>query len=217
MAFIISKPLEIKILHDFVQPQTDQYKASLLNSYEKQLNKLTENDVSRLQQSKKYLFDQQELHQSSAISNEIDDINKALYSIQTDRLQHITLANDKIAQSDFFVYKIKIVAGTYRGWLIFFIVLTAFLLPGLLVYFIPDDDIYYKAKREQEQNIVVNSYDRFLIEYSKILSRYGLADTRPYSVFEDPPFNTKRKSDNSYHNQKIFLERFFSSETKNGF
>ena len=213
MAFMISKPLEVRLLNSYITIETEQYKSQLLSNYKQRLDMLVEKDVVRFHKRKNYLRTQQQLRSSNAITQEIHEIDESLVNIESKNERHFTLANEKIAKSDFFIFKIKSVTHHALGWFAFLGILVLFLLPGYLVYSIAEDDSYYMHKKEQENNIVLRHYKEFLLRYSRVFSqKYGRSISY-YSVFADAPYNTKRKSDNKYNSQKDFLDRFMTPET----
>jgi len=106
-------------------------------------------------------------------------------------------ASNKVNNSEFFVKRVQLANAKYPvSWIICFLVITLFFLPGFLIYSISGQNAYYQAKHNYEKTLVVTDYELFKEKYSMLFeNKLQMRGIAFYEPFEDPPFNTIRKKD----------------------
>jgi hypothetical protein len=101
------------------------------------------------------------------------------------------------------------------SYLVCVFVVVLFLFPGYLIYSISKEGKYHRLKWQSERKLIREQYQDFCAAYRKVsVSAFshqaGVAvpEVDFYSVYEDPPFNTKRKPDFTYQAEAEFFDRF---------
>jgi len=206
MGFILSKPLEIFFVRDTLDDKVELYKKQLIESHREMVTTLysTEfNKISREIEQKKLLNRYHEYDQEMA---QLRESQQALSEKQESILQN---ANDRIERNSFFIYRVRLTVSHYSiAWFICFMVLILFLLPGYLIYSISHQEEYYKMKIAMEREIIEKSWKQFNDQYSSFFEKKYGYKTSFFSVYEDAPFNTIRKSIPPYKSQEDFFDRW---------
>lgn len=207
MAFIISKPIEIYIFNDALETEVQAYKNFLIENYRQKI------DASYSKQLN-MLYGKESLYQSirntgSTIQSEISDINQNINEMLAHKKQIVQAASERIMQSSFFTFQIQQLALKHKAsYLVCLCIILLFLLPGFIIYNISKDNLYYKIKNEYERNLILNNYEIFLRHYKhNLFVKFGV-QTDFHTVYQDPPFNTKRKSDNHYQPETEFFKKY---------
>lgn len=209
IAFIISKPIEVYLLQNKIDPVVENYKLKLINksndifqnlyaekfkSIDYEIYKIKiENDARMIQQSPEMIL----------LVNKKNE-----YIIE---LQNLIYNNKiEINKSNFFITKIKILSSTFIiSWVICIIVIIVFLLPVYFLYKINTNHDYYTNKSNYERNLIDKDYILFKHEYSKMfLNKYG-ADISYYETYLDHPYKTIKKSQ-ALKNQSDFINKYFN-------
>lgn len=100
-----------------------------------------------------------------------------------------------LENSPFFTYKLKAVTRLYPlSLFIDFGVMLLFLWPLYLKYSERRLERYYAQKRRIERSMVLDEYESFKHNYSSALKGITGLDITFYEPYEDPPFNTRKKS-----------------------
>lgn len=208
IAFIISKPIEIYVLRKKLDGEVSLHRRHLVDVFIAENDQLFSQDISSLDRQKLLLKKEISFDSVSGIEriNKINDKVNSLNSLKRIDEQRIISG---INQSEFFVLRVKHADGRYPvSWVICFIVIIFFLLPGYLVYSISGQNQYYKLKHEGEREAILNDYRHFKLVYSRIFFlKFGLNHVNFYEVYNDAPFNTELRQGPTYQSQKDFLKK----------
>ncbi|MBO9657419.1 MAG: DUF4407 domain-containing protein [Chitinophagaceae bacterium] len=209
MAFLISKPIEVWLYQPALQPPVEKYKHVLLKRYERKLDTLFTKDQESLQQAIAKLEQQQALFKLDGMAAQIAILQTELNELHAKKNSYVELAQKRINRSSYLLYQVQLISGTWQSWVICLIMTALFLLPAYLIYSISGNDVYYKLKKEREQRMILHEYEEFVALYKKIFLDKWRISVNMYSVFIDPPFNTKKKGLPVAAEQTAFLNRFF--------
>jgi len=208
IAFIISKPIEVYLLQNKIDPVISSYKLKIINESNTVFQSLyaekfkdidyeiykmkVENDARMIRQSPELIS---LLKKKNEYKNEL----KVL----------INNNQNAIINSNFFITKIKILSSTFiLSWVICVIVIMIFLLPVYFLYKINSNHDYYINKSNYERNLIDNEYLIFKEEYSKIFLNKYSAQVSYYETYIDHPYKTIRKSQVS-KDQSDFINKYF--------
>lgn len=208
IAFLVSKPVEIFVFRERLEPNVESYKSNMFTSYREKIESLTNTDVQKIKHSLAFYQTQFSKYPSSAINDQIKNLTAQLAEIQTNQINNFEVAKQRIEESDFVLYRIQTVSHYAFSWLICLAIILLFLIPGLLIYSISTNDTYYKIKQDWEKRLIYEKYSAFCKWYTDIFKNNFNIDRSCYSIFEDPPFNEKRKSQPSFQTQDIFIKKF---------
>lgn len=209
MAFLISKPIEVWLYQPALRPPVEKYKQALLKKYERKLDSLFGKDHRSLQNSLATLEQQQQLFKSAGTAAQIAILNVELNELQAKKDSHLRVAQQRIEQSSYLLYQVQLISATWQSWAICLLMTVLFLLPAYLIYSISGNDVYYQLKKEREQRLVLHQYEIFVSRYKEIFQERWKISTAVYSIFTDPPFNTKKKELPAAAEQAAFLNLFF--------
>ena len=208
MAFLIAKPLEIFIFRERLEPSVNKYKSSMFTSYKTKIESLNNADFQKIRQSLTFYKDQFSKYPSSSIQDQIQNLEDKLAGIQSSQSNNFKVAQQRIERSDFLLYRVQTVSKYTVSWLICAVVIFLFLIPSFLIYSISTNDTYYKLKQDWEKGLISEEYRAFCKWYNQIFKEKFNLERSRYSVFEDPPFNTRRKPKPSFQTQADFTKKF---------
>jgi hypothetical protein len=210
MAFLIAKPVEIFVFSERLEPKVEVHKNIMFNNYKKKIESLNNIDIQKIQRSLAFYKDMVSIHPSQVISDQIKNLTNQLSEIQTSQTQNFGIAKQRIERSDFLLYRIQTVSHYVLSWLICAALILLFLVPGFLIYSISTNDTYYKLKQDWERRLISEEYNAFCKWYTDIFKENFKLDRTWYSVFDDPPFNERRKTQPTFQTQSDFLKKFSS-------
>jgi len=210
MAFIISKPIGTYVLRKDLDAETAVYKSTLINNYIKKLDSLSFKEETDIKQKISFYQEQLVKYPSLAMSTSLSRLQLELQMIAALNNGHIALARNLVDHCDFLLFRIKR-AGRYPiTWLISFLLILIFLLPGYLIYSISANDSYFKMKKEKESELITEEYAAFLHWYSQVFSECYDLNISFYSPYEDPPFNTRLRPAKPYMDQGEFINKYLN-------
>jgi amino acid transporter len=204
MAFMISKPVEIFLFRDSLGNEIELYKAKIFAKHQAKIDDMHSKDLANAIKDAAFF---QNVLDSSALSPY--NLKIRIRQLNDDKQRSIASVKEKLDHSSFFIFRVQQLAQKHKeSYLVCFGIIILFLLPGFIIYSISKDDAYYKLKTEYENKLILQTYAAFQNEYRKLsLQKFGF-ETEFYTVYEDPPFNTKRKSDNHYQSEKPFFDKY---------
>lgn len=208
MAFLIAKPVEVFVFREQLEPKVEEYKSSMFNSYRKKIESINDPDIHKIQHALSFYKIQSLKYTSSAINDQIKNLDNQLSEILSNQASNLTVAKQRIENSDYLIFRIQAVSHYALSWLICVIVILLFLIPGSLIYSISTNDIYYKLKQDWERRLISEEHIAFCKWYTAIFKDKFNLDRTCYSVFEDPPFNERRKAQPSFQIQSDFIKKF---------
>jgi hypothetical protein len=208
MGFLISKPLECYCFRSNLDKETASYQQQLIYSYSAKLELLTYTDSVNLQTKINNYQAQQDLFPSEILVQTIQSLKSRLAQLETTKETEIENAVYQITRCDFLLFRIKRVCRSPLAWLFCLAVIIIFLIPGYLIYSISEGDAYFKMKKENESKLIGEEYEYFLQCYRQVFREKLGLEISFSSVFEDPPFNTRRKADKAYAGQDEFLKKY---------
>lgn len=207
MAFMISKPIEIYLFNEVLEQEVLDYKQQVLSEHQKKLDAIFSGDLKRLFNKATYY---QEISTSgNPLQPELDAVSGKIKEINKKKQRIMDVAREKVENSSFFIFRIKQLSKKHPlSFLVCLLVIGLFILPGYIIYSISTDDTYYKLKTEYEEGLIRNTYSAFLVQYRKLSLQHFATETDYYTVFEDAPFNIKRKPDNNYQPETEFFKKY---------
>jgi hypothetical protein len=208
MAFLIAKPVEIFVFRESLEVKVELHKNAIFNSYRQKIESLNNADIQKIQQNLASYQSRSLTPSSLAISEQIKKLNNQFSEIQLSQANNFKIAKQRIERSDFLLYRIQTVSQSPLSWLICGTVIFLFLAPSFLIHSISTNDIYYNLKHDWERKLISEEYSAFCKWYTEIFKENFNLNRTCYSVFEDPPFNEKRKAQPSFQTQSDFLRKF---------
>jgi hypothetical protein len=205
IGYMISMPVNLYLFRNNLETEVAVHKQEVLSTHQQKIDALYAADLSRLIQRKSFFQNVS----SNIPNNDLKWLNQNILELNEKKSRIMAVATNRVENSSFFIYRINLLSEVHKlSFLISIIIVGLFLLPGAIIYSISKNDEYYKLKSEYDSSIILNAYKAFTKEYSFIfLQKYNLRIT-VYSVYEDPPFNTKRKQDNMYQIESDFFKKY---------
>lgn len=213
MAFVLSKPIEIWILKSRMEEKVSEYRLALIAEHLSEISQIYQADINDLQKERLFQEMLAKGSNSSMFAQDINEIDRKIESLRHKESSAIQLTRQRIEGSDFFVYRVNQASKTEIAWLCCTFIVILFCLPGFLIYSISSDNEYFKLKKDQETNLILQEYFSFKEKYKQIFKqKYGIS-CEFYTVFEDPPFNTKRREEHKeFKNQDDFFRKFLKNQ-----
>lgn len=208
MAFLIAKPVEIFIFRQRLEPKVEAHRLTMFKSYKGKIESLNNTDIQKIENSLALYQRQYQNYTSPAIDQQIQKLKSQLAVIQSSQVNNFYTAKLRIQASDFLLFRIHTVARSPLSWLICAVTIILFLVPGFLIYSISNNDTYYKLKHDWERKLISEEYNAFCKWYTEIFKENFNLNRTCFSIFEDPPFNEKRKVQPSFQTQSDFLKKF---------
>ena len=150
--------------------------------------------------------------QNLAVSNILSSTNNALKTIISEKNNQYKKLNSVLAASNFYIRQLQIInSHFYLSWLMTAFMIFVFILPIVLKYRIRNTSNFYQVKKNLEELIVTQEYERFKLSYSAIFQTKLNHSAAFYESCIDPPFNTiKKKSFKNLNNQNLLLSTIYS-------
>jgi hypothetical protein len=210
MAFIISKPIEIAILKTQINSKVREYRQSLIDQHLSIIDRICNSDINKLQAQ---IERDQTLQGTLMISEETKRLQQKILQLENKRQQAINLAHKRISASGFFIFQVSEAAKSPWGWLCCLVVMLLFITPGYLIYTISGDDAYFALKSDYETKMIRRAYASFERKYEDLFRDMYAIERKYYSVYDDPPFNTRRKTDSvEYRSEEDFFMKYLNSK-----
>lgn len=157
--------------------------------------------------------------QESVRAHKLEAIAKATKQNSPNSLDNGPVETDKIreiiSKSNFFLLKIKLISTSKTfgwTWLISAVFVLIFLLPVIVKWSIRSDSDYYLRLRTIQIDIITRNYNEFKLHYTHLFVSSFNNDVHFYETYEDPPFNTVKKTDTrKFRKQEDFLNMFKSN------
>ena len=208
MGFIIAQPIAAFVLRGKVEHRTQEYRQKLIQNYSQKLDFLYSRDQRLIKAELEHLTNDFSDFENGQIKDRIIFLQGEQAKLASRQSASLNNASSLVKRTDFLFYRIKEISRMPVTWGITLMVIFLFLLPGMLVYFISHDDVYYRLKRKSEEDIILGSYSEFLEVYSTIMFYQCGRPIRFYSAFADPPFNTIPLRGPDYRPEEDFFKRF---------
>ena len=138
----------------------------------------------------------------------ITQLNRKVSDIKAKQSFEMKRAVIKVEESDFLLFRIKMVCRKTVSWVICAGMIGLFLLPGFLIYSISATDAYYKFKREYEVSLVLEEHQAFEKIYADIFKQSFQLDRVYYTKYLDPPFNNMPRPKPTFQSQNDFFKKF---------
>lgn len=209
MGFLISKPIEIFVFHNKLDEEVEIHRNQLVEEHQRSIDAYYSKELTLLESKADYY--QGISNAGSVVQSKLNDVNERVREILDKKNQVMKVIREKVQRSPFFIYRVQQLSLRHKtSYLICFCVIILFLSPGFIIYNISKDNIYYQLKQEYEIDLVKRGYQDFLQYYSKIFLTKFSHVTEYHTVFEDPPFNTKRKGEKQYQDESEFFKKYRS-------
>ncbi len=117
-----------------------------------------------------------------------------------------------VENGNYFMYKLRVISteGFYAPtWLISLLLVFVFLIPVVVKRKMKDSEDYFQMSKDIQMDIVERHYAEFKERYNELMLDQTGRDHSFYETFEDPPFNTIKKTDpRTFKKQQDFLSLF---------
>ncbi len=206
IGFLIAQPIKIFFIRHQLDLQIEKYKEGLINEFRKRNEIIYKRDLKKL-------YSERENYSSLAINESItmqiikidNSIIKIEEEIENDQLNAVI----KINNSNFFSKRIELASQYKISKLVVALVVIIFCLPIVLINSISRESNYYKQKKKSDRKKVLDHYNLFKLAYQKIFeNKYQIEGVSFYEHFQDPPFNTVRKTTPNYAHQDDFFLKY---------
>lgn len=107
-----------------------------------------------------YMVEKIDSHKKKLI-NDIIENNSSLS--QSDK----SMVIEKIQGNYFFSFRLRNVNHIPFSWGITLLIAILFFIPPIITYKIPENSLYYFKKRKWERKLIVDEYEKFLLQYRK--------------------------------------------------
>src|ERR1700754_3020878 len=208
MGFLIAQPLAILVYAPALSPAVEGYKVNLQRIHADKIDDLDKAEMANLIVKQSYYTEQKAISATPIYDSELDKIDSTIRQMKDNAASFKNAAQLTIDNNSFFLYRIqKVNRGYPLAWLLTFLIILLFLLPGYLVYSISSQNEYYQLKKAQEKKLIMEAYDFFTKHYRILFAE----KVSIFSRYEDPPFNTVRKQPVIPSSTTQFLEKYLSN------
>lgn len=206
MAAMLSKPFELLIFRKSINLKLEEFREQVKSDHSNKIQLQYSGEMELLGKKLDYY---ESINETRNFDEQITGLHTKIDRCTSEQKELIRKTIEKVDRADFVIQQLKILHSDHpRTWIFTILVVLLYLLPGYLIFSISMDDSYYPIKDEYERKIISREYGAFLKKYSEIFSsRFGV-QTEFYTNYEDPPFNTRRKSPPAYSTSTTFFERF---------
>ncbi len=195
ISVLIAKPLEAFVFSEELNTDIAAYKTEQLEKY----SALTRDYFDQESAQIRVLLQEQKEKQLADISNPslISKYEEILVQNEKKKKDLISKMDILISKSSFYTQKINILCTKYpKSWIGTMLIMGIFLLPAILKNLISSKNKFYYLKKDIETRIVVDEYVIFKRTYNQILQTAFGPDYSWVELYEDPPFNYTRKTEN---------------------
>jgi hypothetical protein len=195
ISVLIAKPLEAFVFSEELNHEIVAYKAEQLEKY----STLTRDYFDQESAQIRVLLQEQKEKQTVDISNPslILKYEEILLKNEKKKKELVAKMDMLISKSSFYTQQINILCIKYpKSWLGTMLIMGIFLLPAVLKNLISSKNKFYSLKKDIETRIVVDEYVDFRRKYNEILQTAFGPDYSWVELYEDPPFNYTRKTEN---------------------
>lgn len=205
IGFLIAQPVKIFLVRHQLDLQIEIYKEKLVKDFTRKNEAVYSKDLMKLEIARKHFSS---LAHNETVNYQLDQIKKNVNEIYV-KIESANLnAALKISGSNFLTKRIEYANQYKRARLIELMILLIFCLPIALIYSISGESKYYKAKKKSDRRVVLKHYDLFKEHYQRTFkNQYGI-DVIFYEHYQDPPFNTVRKTTPNYVHQDDFFLKY---------
>lgn len=210
MAFMISKPIEILSFSKPMDQDVELYKQQIKMEHNQKVAALFRADSLRLATTiERYV----QFNKDGVFNEQLESIQTTLIELDEKKMRMILAASSAINNSSFFIHRVKLTFSKYPlCFIICVAVIIIFMLPFYLIYSISHDDDYFKMKAEKDNRIIERGWESFTERYTVLFRELHRIETSFFSVYEDPPFNLKRKQPPPCNSSGDFFNNYFNPE-----
>ncbi len=195
ISIIVSKPIETLIYADKLDTDILEFKAKAILASKDSIIFHTNAKIGEINslafsgQKKKFISD-------------------SLRRASIDKIVGVTIL---VQSSNYFLQRIIFLHAKHETcWLFTIVIMVIFLSPIYFKYLIVDSR-YYELKREIEMRIVTVNYFAFRRKYRNSFFKLTGKTIEFSEPFIDPPFNTKRKSDErEFHDESELIDLLYN-------
>ena len=206
MAAMLSKPVELLIFRKSINRKLGEFREQVKSDHSNKIRVQYSREMALLERK---LDNYESINGERNFDEQIASLHTKIDRCTREQNELIRKTVEKVERADFVIQQLKILHKDHPWtWIFTLLVVLVYLLPGYLIFSISMDQSYYPIKEEYERKIISREYGVFLKKYSEIFStRFGI-QVEFYTKYEDPPFNTRRKSPPAYSTSTTFFERF---------
>jgi hypothetical protein len=213
IGFIISKPVEIYLLQHKMKQSVADHRLQLYKNHVKQVDAVYLAEINKLRQDSINQHANLLLFATPTLQSDIQVIGQKIQRLDMERTQAIDRSAQKINAAKFFIFQVQQVSRSWLAWLCCVLITGLFVLPGYIIYTMSGDNEYFKKKKEQEINLIINEFSLFSKKYSSLFAEKLSLHKEWYSVYTDPPFNTTRPTAPETKMQQSFFEKYLKDKT----
>jgi hypothetical protein len=209
IAIFVAKPLEAMFFAAPLDIEIEAFKKEKLQKYTSITNNFFDSEISAL---KLAIAQEERLHGGvetvlSANAKEMIQSREAEREALKSRMEYV------VTSSNYFMRRIVLLNSNYwYCWTITIFVIGVFFVPGIIKDRIPATGIFYGEKKDVERSLVKDEYQCFKETYSRIFQEAHTVDLELTEPYENPPFNTVRKTDKrKIHPQESLLRKLYNA------
>ncbi|MEZ5018411.1 MAG: DUF4407 domain-containing protein [Flavipsychrobacter sp.] len=212
MGFIISVPINIYFFQNSVDSEMAAFKQELIANFENRIVSLDEHEVIELKKRKDFYEKQYSLG-VNAVKEPISRIEQKLNDVRNKQNQLVGQVRNEVYSAYFFVQRINIIYSSQLvSYLISFLIISIFILPILLIYFISNDNDYYALKRKYANELIdfhsVATNEKYINIFKE---KFDVRISKRYTAKEDP-FN--RRFEQKVNTQSDFQKDFINNQSE---
>jgi hypothetical protein len=208
MGFLIAQPLIIMLYAATLSPVIENHKHTILYEHTVKIDGLMKDEMATLSNEQLFYTNQKVRFGTTAYDKYLDKIADKMEKMRMKTMILKQTAQQTIDNNSFFLFRVQNVNRNYSmSWLLAFLIILLFLLPGYLIYSISSQHEYYQLKKAREKELVVISYKLFTERYKTMFHE----QVTIFSRYEDPPFNTVRKQPPVPASMTEFLQKYLEN------
>ncbi|MBN8676643.1 MAG: hypothetical protein J0M29_00370 [Chitinophagales bacterium] len=202
LGLIVATSFSVLIFQKDIDVHLEQYRTQKIRDYQQLSNQISQSDSILV---------------SQLVLNSHDITTKTFFqdylaSQRKKKIESEGRMRSLVRQSPFYIQSIVILYTKYpKHWPFTILFVLVFISPAILKHYLAETNEYYTVKREIEMNIVEDEYKSFKDTYQKLFSGQKDRVIVWREIYEDPPYNTRRKKEYRPHlsDQDILLKELY--------
>lgn len=214
LTLVISSSIQTKFFRSFLEEGIYSYKNQLIEEFTRSVESSTFQEIENIEleydRARSYLMD---IGSEGGLLDQLArEKDASLLYIQEKSIKKINNYKEKIDSSSFFMAQIRIL--TERNFIMFILVtIILFLLYLSPIYIYISNEPFYEYSRAQKdisRNIIIDEFEKFKNLYKDNFNKSTGLLIEYNSNYEDPPFNSIRKSKEYKLLKKGSLAKWYS-------
>ena len=194
LSIFISKSICTDVFESDIKSELHKHKADIISKYKKNLDA---NFAYEIEDLKKSYEDEKVFNRLMGQANNIEDevmLKTELTRIEEKKQNKMNVVNASVKKSNFFMKKLRIVSSKAKHWFFTLISIIFFLIP-LYIYNSSSFFLSYQnSLLDNNRTLILSEYNGYKSTFVKLLSAKSGKQISINERYEDPPFNTIRKT-----------------------